>query len=381
MKLTLRLVLAFVLVALFAAGISAYLGSRAAQGNVQRFFRDQGLVEGPWPDRRPSPRPGEFGPRGAFRGPPPRRERELLLQRLRTSHAQTAVLAVGAALLMGGYLAYRFVRPIRSLTEVNRRYARGDRSARASVGGNDEIAELGNSFNHLADQLSAEQERQKQLLADIAHELRTPLTVMRGELEAMQDGLMKADTKNLDRLIEEVDLLTHLVQDLRLLTLADSSGLSLTLGSLDLGNLTREALAAFRAKAEAKAVSLQSNLEPILVNADRERLLQVIYNLLENALKHTPAHGTITSTIRREGDQAVLEITDTGPGIPPADLPHLFERFYRADPARSRETGGSGLGLAIAKALIEAHGGKISAHNQAWGGAVFRVALPLGSAG
>jgi two-component system sensor histidine kinase BaeS len=372
MNLTWRLVSAFILVALFAAGISAYLGNRAAQGNVQRFLRDQGLIEGP-SDRRPR----GFDPPGSFRGPPPRRERELLLQRLRTSHAQTAVLAVGAALLMGGYLAYRFVRPIRSLTEVNRRYAGGDRSARASIRGHDEIAELGNSFNQLADQLSAEQDRQKQLLADIAHELRTPLTVMRGELEAMQDGLMKADPNNLGRLIEEVDLLTHLVQDLRLLTLADSGGLSLNLGPLDLAGLTQEAMAAFKAKAEIKGVSLQSPLETTSVLADRERLLQVIYNLLENALKHTPSQGTITCTVRPDERWGILEVADSGPGIPPADLPHLFERFYRADPARSRETGGSGLGLAIAKALIEAHGGRISAQNGPQGGALFRVALKL----
>jgi two-component system sensor histidine kinase BaeS len=198
---------------------------------------------------------------------------------------------------------------------------------------------------------------------------------MRGELEAMQDGLMKADPNNLGRLIEEVDLLTHLVQDLRLLTLADSGGLSLNLGPLDLAGLTQEAMAAFKAKAEIKGVSLQSHLEITAIVADRERLLQVIYNLLENALKHTPSQGTITCTARQDGKWGVLEVADTGLGIPPADLPYLFERFYRADPARSRETGGSGLGLAIAKALIEAHGGTISAQNGPQGGAVFRVAL------
>ncbi len=377
MKLTLRLVLAFVLVALFAAGISAFLGNRAAQGNVQRFLRDQGLIETPPPDRQRSPDPDNPRDYRRFRGPPPARERELLLQRLQTSQAQTALLALGAALLVGGYLAYRFVRPIRALTEVNRRFAAGDRKARVSIQGNDEIAELGVSFNHLADQLHSEQERQKQMLADIAHELRTPLTVLRGELEAMQDGLMNPDSENLGRLIEEVDLLTHLVQDLRLLTLADSGGLSLTKGPVDLGTLAQEALHAFRSKAEAKPIELQAQTTSVSVSADRERILQVVYNLLENALRHTPSGGKIQIITRLDSGWGVLEVADSGPGIPPPDLPHIFERFYRADPARSRETGGSGLGLAIVKAVLEAHGGSVSVSNRAEGGAVFSLRLPL----
>lgn len=374
MKLTFRLILAFVLVALFAAGISAFLGNRAAQGNVQRFLRDQGLIEqnqGPNPPDRP-PRDDR-----RFRPPPPAKDREALLRRLQASHAQTALLALAAALLVGGYLAYRFVRPIQALTEVNRQFAGGNRSARAKVGGNDEIAELGASFNHLADQLALEQERQKQMLADIAHELRTPLTVLRGELEAMQDGLMSTDTHNLGRLIEEVDLLSHLVQDLRLLTLAESGGLPLVKGSLDLGQLASEALSAFRSKAEAKQVQLLEQTTPIQLSADRERLRQVIYNLLENALRHTPEGGRVQLLTFQEGGWAVLEVADSGPGIPEGDLPHIFERFYRSDPARSRETGGSGLGLAIVKALLEAHGGTIGVRNGAEGGAVFSLRLPI----
>jgi two-component system sensor histidine kinase BaeS len=372
MRITGRLILSFVLVALFAAGISAILGNRAAQGNIQRFLREQGLTEG-----TEMPPPGMRHPPGeGFRGPPPLRDREALLERLRSSQAQSALLAIAAALLVGGLLAYRFVRPIRQLTEVNRRYAQGDRGARVNVGGNDELAELGASFNHLADQLSAEQERQKQLLADIAHELRTPLTVMRGELESMQDGLMEKSPENLGRLIEEVDLLTRLVQDLRLLTIADAGALELHPAPVDLGGLAQEVMMAFNSKAEAKGIRLDAEARPVTVQADRDRLTQVIYNLLENALRHTPEGGSITVSTRPEGQQGVLEVADTGPGIPQADLLHLFERFYRADKARTRETGGSGLGLAIAKALVEAHGGQIAAQNREGGGAIFTVRLP-----
>lgn len=369
MRITGRLILSFVLVALFAAGISAILGNRAAQGNIQRFLREQGLTEMPSPGMRHPPGEG-------LRGPPPLRDREALLERLRTSQAQSALLALGAALLVGGLLAYRFVRPIRQLTEVNRRYALGDRGARVHLHGNDELAELGASFNHLADQLSAEQQRQKQLLADIAHELRTPLTVMRGELEAMQDGLMEKSPENLGRLIEEIDLLTRLVQDLRLLTIADAGALELQRSPVSLDTLAQEVMAAFKTQAEAKGIRLDPNTQPLTVQADRDRLTQVVYNLLENALRHTPQGGAITVSTRLEEEQGVLEVADTGPGIPQADLTHLFERFYRADKARSRETGGSGLGLAIAKALVEAHGGQIRAGNRPGGGAVFTVRLP-----
>lgn len=373
MRMTWRLLLAFVLVALFAAGITGLLGYRAAQGNVQRFLREQGLTEMPSPEMRP---PREFG---QFRGPPPLRDRQQLLARLRTSLAQSALLAAIGALLVGSYLAYRFVRPIRSLTQVNRRYAGGERSARAHIHSQDEIAELGQAFNALADQLSAEQDRQKQMLADIAHELRTPLTILRGELEAMQDGLMEANPGNLGRLIEEIDLLTRLVQDLRLLTIAEAGALELKRVPTTLATLAQESASLFQTKAEARGITLESQLQPITLNADPERLKQVLYNLLENALRHTPAGGSVRLSSRQEGPWGVLEVADTGSGIPQADLAHVFDRFYRADQARSRETGGSGLGLAIAKALVQAHQGQISAQNRPQGGARIVVRLPLNS--
>ena len=369
MGMTWRLLLAFVLVALFAAGITGLLGYQAAQGNVQRFLHEQGLTEMPPPGMRLPREVGQFGG-------PLLRDRQLLLERLRTSQAQSAVLAALVALLVGSYLAYRFVSPIRSLTQVNRRYAGGERSARAHIRSQDEIAELGQAFNALADQLSAEQDRQKQMLADIAHELRTPLTILRGELEAMQDGLMETSSGNITRLIEEIDWLTRLVQDLRLLTVAEAGALELKPVPTDLADLTQEARAVFQTKAEAKGIKLEVRLQSVTLNADPERLRQVLYNLLENALRHTPTGGTVTISSRQEEGWGVLEVSDTGPGIPQADLPQVFDRFYRADRARSRETGGSGLGLAIAKALIVAHQGQISAQNRPQGGACISLRLP-----
>ncbi|RIH86752.1 sensor histidine kinase [Calidithermus roseus] len=366
MKLTTRLVLSFALVALFAAGLGAFLAIRAAQTDVRRFFRDQ------FGEQVMPPTPGWPGRRF---GPPPLREREQLLARLRDSQLQAAFFAVLVGLLAGGYLAYRSVTPIRHLTHVTRRYARGEREIRVQVRGSDEIAELGASFNQLADQLAAEEAQKQRMVADIAHELRTPLTVLRGELEALQAGLMEPSPANLGRLIEEVDLLTHLVQDLRLLTQADSGGLSLKLSELELSSLAREVLAAFQARAEAKGVRLEFSGAELSLTADRERLLQVLYNLLDNALRHTPQGGVVRLEVRAEGSWGLLRVSDSGPGISPEDLPHIFERFYRADRSRTRETGGSGLGLAIAKALVEAHGGQISAGNGPGGGAVFEVRL------
>ncbi|RIH81159.1 Signal transduction histidine-protein kinase BaeS [Calidithermus terrae] len=369
MRLTARLLLSFALVALFAAGFGAFLALQAAQTDVRRFFRDQFGEQAMPPSGTPGP--------GRRSGPPPQRDRELLLERLRDSQVQAAVFAVLVGLLAGGYLAWRSVSPIRHLTDVTRRYARGERQARARVQGADEIAELSAAFNQLVDQLTAEEAQKQRMVADIAHELRTPLTVLRGELEALQAGLMEPTPHTLGRLIEEVDLLTHLVQDLRLLTLADAGGLSLNRAPLELAALAREALAAFGTRAEARGVRLGFAGGELSLPADRERLLQVLYNLLDNALRHTPAGGEVRLETALEGPWGLLRVRDTGPGIPPEDLPHVFERFYRADKARTRESGGSGLGLAIAKALVEAHGGRIAARNAPGGGAVLEVRLPL----
>ena len=381
MRLTARLLLSFVLVALFAVGISAVLGSRAVQGDVQRFLREQGLIEGSdMPrerDNREDRRPQFTGapPRG-FRGPPPERDRQALVRRLQTSQTQTALLALGVALAVGGLLAYRLVRPIRGLSEVHRRYAAGERGVRAEARGSDEIGQLGASFNQMADQLNAREERERRMVADIAHELRTPLTVLKGDLESLQDGLLEAKPEVFGRLVEEVDLLERLVQDLRLISLVEAGQLSLSLRTVALDELIGNALASFQNKADTKQITLESQLQSIQLQADPERIKQVLYNLLENALRYTPNGGTIRVSLTQQQTWAVLAITDSGPGLAPEHLPHLFDRFYRADDSRARESGGSGLGLAIVKGLVQAHRGTVQASNALQGGAMFTVKLP-----
>jgi two-component system, OmpR family, sensor histidine kinase BaeS len=383
-----RFVLAFVLVALFAVGVSGWLGEFATRTNLQRFAVDQGWIKPLTKDLQPPPEPGlqsELGqpgkPNPEVAAPPPRGQLPPLamarvLLNLRISQIVSTSIALLVAAGIGAFLAFRLLRPIRELTAINQRYRLGDCTARFQVRGRDEINRLGETFNGLADQLGIEQRRQKQLVADIAHELRTPLTVLKGELEYLQDGLSKPTPQTLLRLAEEVDLLSRLVADLRLVSLADTDGLRLERCKVNLTELTREVVSAFERQAQTVGKHFQFEGESVHLELDPERIRQVLYNLLDNALRHTPEAGTVRCVIRKAENQILLEISDEGPGIPPTDLERVFERLYRTDAARNREAGGSGLGLAIVRTLVEAHGGKVWAANRLEGGAVFTVSLP-----
>jgi two-component system, OmpR family, sensor histidine kinase BaeS len=383
-----RFVLAFVLVALFAVGVSASLGEFSTRTNLQRFAVDRGWIEPLLGEFQPAPKSGLSAlpgqpeqPDAEVAAPPPRGQLPPLamarvLLNLRISQIVSTSIALLVAAGIGAFLAYRLLRPIRELTAINQRYRLGERTARFQVRGRDEINRLGETFNGLADQLGIEQRRQKQLVADIAHELRTPLTVLKGELEYLQDGLSQPTPQTLHRLAEEVDLLSRLVADLRLVSLADTDGLRLERCNLNLTELTREVMTAFERQAQTVGKRLRFEAEPVRLELDPERIRQVLYNLLDNALRHTPEGGTVRCAIRKTEQQILLEVSDEGPGIPPADLERVFERLYRTDAARNREAGGSGLGLAIVRTLVEAHGGKVRATNRPEGGAVFTVSLP-----
>ncbi|MCX7782062.1 MAG: ATP-binding protein [Meiothermus sp.] len=363
MKLVVRLALAFALVAVFAAGLTGWLGYREARGHFQRFVAGGEAA-----------RSGETPQAGV-----PGRGRQILLAQLQASSWRSSLLALAVALGVGTYLAFRLVQPVQTLTQATRRFGRGERGVRVNIPGRDELAELGRAFNDVAAELTAKEQRERQMIADIAHELRTPLTILKGDLESMSDGLLEASSENLRRLVGEVDLLTRLVQDLRTLSLSDTGQLVLRPRLIALNRLVEDVLANFQPRAEAAGVELQATLRPLSTHADPERLQQVLLNLLENALRHTPKGGQIAIILDSEGENAVLEVCDTGPGVAPEHLPHLFERFYRAEPSRARESGGTGLGLAIVKALIEAHGGRVAADNRPEGGARFWIHLPLSS--
>ncbi len=354
MKLASRLVLAFALVALFAGGLTTGLILNIQQSHVNRYFGEHAR----------NVLPAE-----------PQRRGMTLLKELQDANLKATAVALALAIAIGGYLAWRLSRPVAELTRAARAYAAGDRSARARVNGNDELAELARAFNDLAERLQQEEELDRRRVADIAHELRTPLQVLKGELEALADGMLDPDPETLERLVEEVDHLALLVEDLRLISLAESGGLVLQRAPEDLADLLKRTAEVFAAAAAARGVKLEVEAEPVVVALDAGRMRQVVLNLVDNALRHARAQVVVRSW--REGNEACFAVADDGPGIAEEDLPYVFDRFYRADPARTRSSGGSGLGLAIAKAIVEAHGGRIEAGNRPEGGAVFTVCLPL----
>ena len=370
MRLYPRFVLSFVLVALFSIGITSYLDGLAARGQI-KGNASPGAAAPPASQPQPVPQPGapDTGPPGDHLTP--------LLQGLERSRLGAAAIAMTASLALGSLLALGLVRPIGQLTQVQRRYAQGERGARYPGSGRDELAELGQGFNTLADQLEAEQQQQKRLVADVAHELRTPLTILKGEVEYLQDGLSEPTPEVLGRLHEEVGLLERLVGDLRLLSLADSGGLSLHPVAVDLSALTADVIRAFDRRAQDHGTRITLSGPPTPLHADPERLRQVLYNLLDNALKHTAPGTCVECSVTHEGQYARLDIRDHGPGLPEGSLERVFERLYRTDAARSRVDGGSGLGLSIVRTLTKAQGGRVQVQNHPEAGAVFSIWLPI----
>ena len=280
-------------------------------------------------------------------------------------------------LLIGFSLVQRVVNPLADTIAAAQAVTAGDLSARVAVRGPGDLRGLTDSFNRMAGALERSDRERRELLADVAHELRTPLTILRGRLEGVVDGVYPADAAHIAPALEETYLLERLVEDLRTLTLAEARQLHFDLQPVDLGELARRAVGLFEAEAGENGVALALEVESGLpaVGADPQRVGQVIGNLISNALRYVPKNGRITLTVRRAAGGVELTVSDTGPGVPEADLPHLFDRFWRADKSRARAAGGAGLGLAIARQLIEAQGGSISAANLPAGG--LRVAVVL----
>jgi signal transduction histidine kinase len=308
---------------------------------------------------------GGFGP-GADSGDP----ESQLLARVNSAIWLAALAAGGAALLVGGVFAFGLVRPIRQLTAATRSIAHGDLSQRVPVASKDELGELAASFNSMAADLQKAERVRRDMTADIAHELRNPIAVLQANIEAVIDGVLPPSDENLQPLLDQTRLLTRLVDDLRTLALADSGQLSLDPVSTDPAALVRSVMARFAPQAEAKKISLRPELPDGLptLTIDPERIAQVLGNLIGNAIRHTPENGSIVC--RAAGDSSrppslvTFSVADSGSGIPADSLPHIFERFHRADKSRARAEGGTGLGLAIAKQLVELHGGKIWATSE-----------------
>ncbi|WP_405525102.1 sensor histidine kinase [Streptomyces canus] len=272
----------------------------------------------------------------------------------------------------------RLVRPLRALTDAARRPTR--QHLRVPVTTNDEIGHLAAAFNDLAERRERVEVQRKAMVSDVAHELRTPLSTIRSWLEAAQDGLATSDDAFVASLLEEALLLQHIVDDLQHLAQADAGRLRLHPEPLRLRELLDQVAAAHRGRAETAGVTLTTRVEDTpTLHADPVRLRRALGNLLSNALRHTPSGGTVTLSCRRAGDQVVIEVADTGTGIAAGDLSHVFDRFWRADKSRSRQTGGSGLGLAIVRRLTEAHGGTVSVTSTPHTRTVFTLCLPHAS--
>ncbi len=324
---------------------------------------------------------GGSGMMGGSFGSPEQTLEADLLQRVNRAIWLAAVVAGGLALVIGGLLAYGLVRPIRQLTSATGAVARGDLSHRVSISSRDEIGDLADSFNSMAADLEKAEGLRRNMMADIAHELRNPIAVLQANLEAVVDGILPPTVENLQPLLDQSQLLSRLVDDLRTLALAESGQLSLSRAPTDPAEIVRSVTAQFGQQAEVKGITLQASIAPNLpqVALDSQRIAQVLGNLVSNALRHTPEGGSVECRITRDinAKQAMFVVSDTGSGISPEALPHIFERFYRADSSRSRAGGGTGLGLSIAKQLVELHGGRIWAESEPGKGTQVTFVLPL----
>ncbi len=313
--------------------------------------------------------------------PPPLADPPLsrLSQTVNRSLLWAGLVAGGGGLLLVTMMSSSALAPVRTLTGAARRLGRGDLSQRVPVQGEDEVGQLARTFNSMAEGMEQAETQRRNLVADVAHELRSPLSNIQGTIEAMRDGLMDRGDSSLDMLHEQTLHLSHLVDDLGLLAMAEAGDLRLDIKPDSVEDAARRSVEAFRARAEAKGVGLTVETAENLPLAamDRQRTQQVIGNLLDNAIRHTPAGGRVSVHIDSTGSEAVsVAVRDTGRGIAEDDLPLIFERFHRIDPSRTRATGGAGLGLTIARRLVEAQGGTIRADSEIGKGSTFTVELP-----
>lgn len=290
------------------------------------------------------------------------------------SLAMALIVIVSSAIL-----ARAWARPVQRIAGVTRQLAGGDFAARVGPAGRDEIGGLARDIDFLAHSLAEADAARKRWMADTAHELRTPLAVLKGELEALQDGIRPLDQQAVASLHAEAQHLGSLIEELRELALADVGALDYHMAPVDLSELARECLSANAGRFRQHPLTVETQLpeQPTIIQGDVRRLRQLLENLIENSLRYTDPDGRLMVALSATRDRVVLSVDDSEPGVEPAQLPTLFEPFTRADTARSRRNGGSGLGLAICKRIAEAHGGSLTALSSELGGLRIELSLPF----
>jgi len=299
-------------------------------------------------------------------------------ERLGTSILYAGLLASAVAIGLGLLLTRSVLRPLRIVEDGARRVGEGDLGYRVQVQTQDEVGDLARQFNTMASKLEEQEGLRRAMMADVAHELRTPLAVIRGQVEALQDGVFSLTVENLAPIHDQVILLGRLVNDLRELALAEAGQLPLERTDIDPAAPARSVAASFAARARDVGVDLRVELPDGLAPlwADAQRVEEILANLMSNAIRYTPSGGKVTLRLIDGTDCVVYRVEDTGAGIAPEDLAHVFDRFYRASPSRSRGDGGTGLGLSIARQLAASHGGDITVMSEVGVGTTFTVTLP-----
>ncbi len=287
-----------------------------------------------------------------------------------------ALIAIALAAVAALAVAYYLTRPIERLTVAAKVLADGDLTHRVDAGGPGEIRRLGETFNHMADSLAESEDLRRRLVADVAHELRNPIASLRAQAEGIAEGVLPVDERRLTSLADDTRYLSRLVEDLQELSAAEAGQLRYEMQRIDLGALVCAEIA--RAQTSTRGgVELRCEVSGELpIEGDEGRLEQVMRNLLDNALRHT-AVGSVVAVCSEADGRARVEVRDSGEGIPESDLPYVFERFYRADAARARDTGGSGVGLAVSRRIVQDHGGEVFASNSEGGGAIVGFTIPI----
>ncbi len=306
---------------------------------------------------------------------------ENLTQTITTGILRFLAVATIFGSIVGVITARGITAPLDQLAQAAKAIAAHDLESRVEIRGSAEIKAVAQSFNEMAAALEQAETQRSNLLADVAHELRTPLAVIQGNLRAILDDVYELDKAEIARLYDQTRHLSRLVDDLHELAQAEANQLHLDLTRLDLGILATEIAAIYEPIAQSADIELRTRISEGLpiIQGDRARLTQCLQNLLNNAMQHTPPDGSVTVTLEADSETLKLSVADTGVGIASAHLPYVFDRFYRADPARTREIGSAGLGLAITRAIIESHGGEILVESEGKGkGSTFTVSLPVG---